>query len=225
MIRSLSAAVPRFALFLLALVPVLIGGLILASMYFGLSNDFNAPEDILRRDSYPIAVIGHILGGITMLMLGFTQFSPGLRRNFPRVHRWVGRGLVGAGGYFALSGLWMNAAKGAQADSALYDVAQNLVAVAFLAVLFLGVRAIRQRRVAAHRAWMMRAYAITLGAATQTVMLLPVFLLFGPPQGLVADLAFISGWVVNLTVAEWVIRRGQVAGVRNGRTMTAPNRS
>lgn len=206
MFRTVSAALPRFALFLLALVPVLIGGLILASMQFGLSNDFNAPEDVIRRESYPIAVVGHIIGGITMLMLGFSQFSATLRRRFPGMHRWVGRAVVAAGGYYALSGLVMNASPKAQADSVLYDTAQNVMAVAFLAVLVLGVRAIRQRRVADHRAWMMRSYAITLGAATQTVLLLPVFLLFGPPKGLLVDLVFISAWGVNLAVAEWVIR-------------------
>ena len=222
MIRTLAAALPRFALFLLALVPVLIGGLILASMYFGLSNDFNAPKDILRRESYPIAVVGHIIGGILVLMLGFTQFSPGIRRRFPRFHRWVGRGVVAAGTWFALTGLVMNASTKSPADSLLYNSAQNVMAVVFLAVLFFGIRAIRQHRVADHRAWMMRSYAITLGAATQTVMLLPVFLLFGPPTGLLADLAFISGWVVNLAVAELVIRAPYR---RNGKARTAPNLS
>jgi len=206
MIRTISAAVPRFALFLLALVPVLTGVTILASMYFGLSNDFNQPSDILRRDSYPIAVVGHIVGGTLMLMLGFAQFSATLRRHWPAVHRWAGRGLVAAGAYFALSGLVMNASPGAQADSVLYDVTQNVVAVVLLTVLFLGIRAIRQGRVADHRAWMIRCYAITLGVATQTVILLPYFLLFGKPEGLAPDLVVIAAWAVNLTVAERVIR-------------------
>ena len=103
MIRTIFAAVPRFALFLLALLPVLTGGVILASMYFGLSNDFNKPGDILRRDGYPVAVIGHIIGGTLMLMLGFAQFSTTLRRRWPALHRWSGRVLVAAGAYFALS--------------------------------------------------------------------------------------------------------------------------
>ena len=215
MFRTALAALPRFALFLLALVPVLIGGLILTSMHFGWDNDFNKPSDILRRGSYPIANIGHIVGGIAMLMLGFMQFSAPLRRRFPALHRWVGRGLVAAGVWFALSGLVMNASPAAQADSILYDTAQNIMAVLFLVVLFLGIRAARQRRLADHRAWMIRSYAITLGAATQTILLLPVFLLTGePPTGLLVDLVFISAWVLNLTVAEWVIRRPSFSNIR-----------
>lgn len=224
MIRLISAALPRFALFLLALIPVLIGAAILISLQRGDLNTFSDPADLVRRASYPWAVIGHILGGSAMLMLGFSQFSARLRRAEPRLHRWVGRVLVLAGSYFALSGLWMNASATAQDDSVLYDAGQNLFAVLFLVILALGVRAIRQGRVAVHRAWMMRAYAITLGAATQTVMLLPVFLIFGPPTGLVADFAFLSGWVINLAVAELLIRRVRFASLWPGNATPAPTR-
>ena len=206
MFRTISAAVPRFALFLLALVPVLIGSLILASMSFGWANEFNTPADMQRRGSSPVAMVGHILGGSAMLLLGFAQFSAPLRRRFPGLHRWVGRSLVLAGAYFALSGLVMNASANAQADSVLYNTAQNVMAVVFLAVLALGIRAIRNGREADHRAWMMRSYAITLGAATQTILILPVFLIVGEAKGLLIDLVFIAAWGVNLTVAEWVIR-------------------
>ena len=206
MFRTISAALPRFALFLLALVPVMIGSLILTSMHYGWANEFNTPGDVARRGSYPIAMVGHIIGGSAMLLLGFAQFSAPLRRRYPGLHRWVGRSLVVAGGYFALSGLVMNASAKAQADSVLYNSAQNVMAVVFVVVLTLGIRAIRQGRVADHRAWMMRSYAITLGAATQTILILPVFLIVGEAKGLLIDLVFIAAWGVNLTVAEWVIR-------------------
>ena len=209
MIRSALAALPRFALLLLAIIPVLTGVVVLQSMQVGEPNALSDAAAIARRASYPWAVIGHILGGSAMLILGWSQFSSRLRRALPGLHRWLGRVLVAAGTYFALSGLVMNASAKAQQDSALYDAAQNVMAVVFLTVLFLGIRAIRQRRVADHRAWMMRSYAITLGAATQTVLLLPVFLALGEVKGLLTDLVFISAWVVNLAVAEWLIRAPQ----------------
>lgn len=209
MFRTVFAAVPRFALFLLAVIPVLTGVVVLLSMQSGEVNTLSDATAIARRASYPWAIIGHILGGSAMLILGFSQFSRRLRRALPGVHRWLGRALVGAGGYFALSGLLMNAAPKAQADSALYNSAQNVMAVVFLTVLFLGIRAARQRRFADHRAWMMRCYAITLGAATQTVLLLPVFLMLGEVKGVLVDLVFIAAWGVNLAAAEWLIRAPQ----------------
>ena len=203
------SALPRFALFLLALIPVLTGVAILISMAEGSLGTFTEPVDQVRRDSHPWAVIGHIVGGSAMLMLGFWQFSPRLRRAAPALHRWTGRLLVLGGAGFALSGLLMNAVPTAQDDSLLYNSTQNVVAVLFLVVLALGVTAARQRRMAAHRAWMIRAYAITLGVATQTVILLPVFLIGGEVKGLIPDLVVIAAWVCNLAVAEAVIRRGQ----------------
>ncbi len=208
MIRTLFAGLPRIALFGLALIPVMIGGMILNAMYQGTTDTMTEPADVIRRASYPVAVTGHIIGGSAMLMLGFAQFSARLRRTFPGWHRWAGRVLLAAGVYFALSGLWMNFSATAQPDSWLYDTAQNGMALIYLCMLALGIAAIRRRDVARHRVWMMRSYAITLGAATQTVMLLPVFLLFGPPEGLLLDLVFISGWAINLAVAEVRLRRG-----------------
>ena len=225
MLRNTLATLPRLALFLLALIPVLIGSGILMSMQQGSLNTFTEPADLIRRESYPFALTAHILGGSTMLLLGFAQFSSRLRRAFPAWHRWAGRGLILLGVVFALAGLRMNFSGHAQADSALYDGAQTLAAALFLATLWLGFTAIRRGDVARHRVWMLRAYALTLGAATQTILLLPVFLLFGKVEGLVLDLAFISGWLVNLAVAEALIRRRQFAPRWNGSASTAPNRS
>ena len=208
MTRTLLAGLLRLALFLLALIPVLIGGMILNAMVQGTTDTMTEPADIIRRASAPVAVTGHIIGGSAVLMLGLAQFSARLRRTWPGWHRWVGRALVAAGVSFALTGLWMNFSPAALPNSWLYDAAQNAMALIYLCVLALGIAAIRRKNIARHRVWMMRSYAITLGAATQTVMLLPVFLLFGPPEGLLLDLVFISGWGINLTVTEVLLRRG-----------------
>ena len=222
MIRTALAALPRFALFLLAILPVLTGWAVLSAMWQGGTGVFSDPADILRRQSYPVAIVGHIIGGSAMLILGFTQFSTALRRRFPRLHVWLGRGLVVAGMGFALFGLAMNASPQAQADSALYNTSQNVMAVAYLCILGLGIRAIRQGRVADHRAWMMRGYAITLGVATQTLLLLPVFVMFGPPMGLLSDLVVILAWAFNLAVAEGIIRGWRLPR-RHARPAAAPH--
>ena len=210
MLRPFLAALPRFALFLLALIPVLISIPILISMQQGTLNTFTEPQDLIRRGSYPWALTGHIIGGSALLILGFAQFSAQLRRACPACHRWTGRALILLGVFFALSGLWMNFSTHSMPGSALHDGAQNLVSVLFLIVLGLGVAAIRRGEVARHRVWMLRAYALTLGAATQTVMLLPVFLIYGEVEGTAFDLVFISGWLINLAVAEVLIRRRQM---------------
>lgn len=206
MTRTLFAALPRLVLFVLATLPVLIGMAILTAMAKGQISDIADAKDHMRWASYPTAVIGHIIGGSLMLLLGFAQFSRQLRSRFPGWHRWADRLIVAGGAFFALSGLWMNASVRAPDTSRLYDAAQNVMAAALLVVLFLGIGAIRRGQIHRHRVWMMRAYAISLGAATQTAMLFPVFLLAGPPTGLLADLTLISAWAINLTVAEMLLR-------------------
>ncbi len=206
MSRFLSAA-SRAGLFLVALPPVLIGGFVLASMATGSLNGVSDPADIVRRASYPLAMVLHVVGGSAMVILGLTQFSATLRRRLPRLHRWLGRALLALGAGVALSALWMNASPLALPESQLHNGAQNIMAAAFLAVAALGLAAARARDFAAHRAWMLRAYAISMGAGTQTLMLFPVFVIYGKVEGLAADLAFISAWALNLAVAEALISR------------------
>ena len=72
----------------------------------------------------------------------------------------------------------------------------------------LGFTAVRRRDIAAHRAWMIRAYAIGLAAGTQAFTEGIGGAIFGTGV-LAADLAKGAGWVINLAVAEWVIRRAR----------------
>ena len=73
--------------------------------------------------------------------------------------------------------------------------------------LCFGFAAIRRRDIPRHRAWMMRAYALGLGAGTQVFTHLPWFM-FPSIQGELARALFMgAGWVINLAVAEWLISR------------------
>jgi uncharacterized membrane protein len=200
-------ALPRTGLVLLALPPVLIGLTILHSMTTGSLNEATTETDLARRASYPLAMALHVIGGAALLILGLLQFSPDLRRKAPRLHRWTGRTLLALGAGAALSGLWMNASPFAKPESHLYDGAQNIMAAAFLTVTALGLAAARARDFAAHRAWMLRAYAIAMGAGTQTALVLPVFLLLGTVEGPALDLILIGAWAVNLGGAELLIAR------------------
>jgi len=73
--------------------------------------------------------------------------------------------------------------------------------------IVLGYAAIRRGDVIRHRAWMMRGYAIGLGAGTQVLTQLAGALIVGPPSELSGALLMGAGWVINLAVAEWAIRK------------------
>jgi len=139
--------------------------------------------------------------------VGAFQFVPRFRRRHPNWHRRAGRVLAVAGLMIAVSALWMTllyAQKPGTGD--LLYVLRLGFGSAMAASLILGFTAIRRRDIAAHRAWMIRAYAIGLGAGTQVFTEGFGGAAFG--TGVVAaDLAKATGWVINLAIAEWVIRR------------------
>ncbi len=74
--------------------------------------------------------------------------------------------------------------------------------------IVLAVNAIRRRDFVAHGAWMMRGYAIGMGAGTQVLTHLPWFVFVGTPGEASRALLIGAGWVINLIVAEWIIRTG-----------------
>jgi hypothetical protein len=73
--------------------------------------------------------------------------------------------------------------------------------------ILLGVAAIRRRDFAQHGDWMLRGYAIGMGAGTQVLTLAAGAVILGPPGELSRALLMGAGWVINLAVAEWVIRK------------------
>ena len=78
---------------------------------------------------------------------------------------------------------------------------------AMLLSIFLGVAAIWQRDFAAHGDWMLRGYAIGMGAGTQALILMVGEMIVGPPSEFLRALLMGAAWVINLAVAEWIIRR------------------
>ena len=83
----------------------------------------------------------------------------------------------------------------------------SLFGSAMVVSIVLGFAAIRRRDVRRHRAWMLRGYAIGLGAGTQVLTLMAGEVIAGPPSELSRALLMGAAWVINLAVAEWAIRR------------------
>lgn len=156
----------------------------------------------------PLPVVVHIVGAGVYALLGAFQFAVGFRRRRPGWHRAAGRFLVLCGLLVGLSGLWMTLlfSRPGGANELLY-VFRLVFGSAMVGSIVLGFVAIKRGNVAGHRAWMMRAYAIGLGAGTQVLTLLAGSLIFGAPSRFGEALLMGAGWVINLAVAEWAIRK------------------
>lgn len=160
-----------------------------------------------RFAASPVPVVVHIAAAIGYALLGAFQFSAGIRRRRPRWHRGAGRLLVALGLAVAFSGLWMTLLYPRKEGTGdLLYVFRLLVGSGMGVSIILGLAAIRRRDIATHRAWMARAYALALGAGTQAFTVGLGEAVFG--SGVIrTDLMLGAGWVVNLAVAEWFIRR------------------
>lgn len=160
-----------------------------------------------RYGVLPVALVGHIVGSAVFALLGVLQLLPAFRKRHLTWHRMAGRALAVAGLAVAASALWMTLTYPAKpGTTVLLYVLRLAFGSALAASLVLAVRAVRRRDIPAHRAWMIRAYAIAVAAGTQafTEGLNQAFPGSGPIRD---DLAKGAGWVTNLAIAEWAIRR------------------
>ena len=192
-----------FALVALVVIPAVAGSLRLVELAGG---PLLLPANP-RMTASPLPVFVHVLCAVPYAVLGAFQFSTGLRRRHPRWHRATGRVVVGLGLGVALSGLWMTLFYARQPGTGeLAYLFRLTFGSALAACIVLGLAAIRHGDVPTHQAWMTRAYAVALAAGTQTLTLAVGPALLGP-GALAKDLSLGAAWVVNLAVAEVVIRR------------------
>jgi uncharacterized membrane protein len=166
-----------------------------------------------RITASPIPVAVHIACALLYAVLGAFQFSTGLRRRWPAWHRVGGRALVALGLAVAFSGLWMTAFYPHSPGGVLAYGFRMAFGSGMAASIILGFNAIRRGDVKRHRAWMARAYALALAAGTQAFTLGVGHAVLGTSD-ITTGLMLGAGWVINLAVVEYVIRRRPRALVR-----------
>jgi uncharacterized membrane protein YozB (DUF420 family) len=171
--------------------------------------------DVQTDAAWALLVI-HVPTAAAAMLLGPLQLVPRIRANRRR-HRIIGRTFLGVGTVaFVLTGIPL-AITTPDGDITRYGVL--IPALLWPALAVTGWRAIRSGDVVRHREWMVRLYAVTFFAITAR-LLVPLMLLVQVPlmdsryDGDVraAVDAMIPygqwlGWILNLLIAELVIRR------------------
>ncbi|MEU8009971.1 DUF2306 domain-containing protein [Micromonospora parva] len=191
------------ALILLGLIPMLAGAGRLTEL--GTGPEVTAANARFVAD--PLPVVLHIVGAVVYTILGAFQFVPRLRRH--RWHRRAGRVLVPGGLTVAFSGMWMAVGYDLPAHDNDVLAGMRLVFGSVMAgAILLGLAAVLRRDIDRHRRWMVRGYAIGLGAGTQAFTHAPYLIAVGEqPDGNVRAGLVVAGWLINLAVAEWYLRR------------------
>jgi len=163
-----------------------------------------------RVNGGPTPVVLHIISVFLYCNFGALQFLPSIRRHSLKWHRYNGRLMVVSGIASALSGLWMTHFYSFPYElqgNLLYSV-RILLGSAMVVFIFLGLAAILKRDIVRHSSWMIRAYVIGQGASTQGLMILSWTAIFGgEPSGLTRDVLITFAWIINIAIAEWIIRK------------------
>lgn len=187
------------ALLVFTAVPVMASAVRLVQLTAGMT----VPTRFLTA---PVPLAAHAAGGIGFCVLGAFQFVPALRRR--PWHRIAGRAAVLCGLFVGVAGLWLTLfLPRAPGDGDLLAAFRLVFGAGMVASLVLGLVAIRRRDVVSHRAWMARGYALGAAVGTQAVLLGLGEAVAGTPDELTRALLMGASWVLNLVVAEWVIRR------------------
>jgi hypothetical protein len=188
------------ALLTLTAVPVVAGAVRMGQLTTGA----RITEDNARYFASPVPIMLHIVGVTVFCVLGAFQFVPPRRGR----HRVAGRVVVLCGLVAAGSGVWMALFYPLPAaDHELLTVFRLVFGSLMAGALVLAFTAIRRRDVVTHRAWLVRAYAIGVGAGTQAVVMAFWFAVAGVPDPITRALLLGAGWVLNLVVAEHIVRR------------------
>lgn len=190
-------------LLLLSSIPIVAGMVRMGQVFNGAMTAENA-----RFHLSPIPVVMHIIAATIYSVLGAFQFSPGFRAGFSHLHRPFGKVLIVSGFVVALTGTWMTLFyPAANSDGLVVSYVRLIVGIAMTMCLGFGIDSIRKRKFTEHGRWMIRAYALGLGAGTQVLTHIPWFL-YPQIQGEAARALFMTlGWVINVAVAEWIIQK------------------
>lgn len=151
----------------------------------------------------------HVMSSSLCLLAGFTQFSKTFLKKFPAVHRLTGWLYVGV--ILLLSGpsgliMSLYANGGLISQTAFTTLSLLWMYFTYRAFYFA-----KAGNYVAHRKFMIRSYALTLSAITLRAWKFLIVLAIRPQPMDAYMLVAWLGWVPNLLLAEWYIRKVVIA--------------
>jgi hypothetical protein len=166
---------------------------------------------IVHNDLWRVAFFTHVLSSTFLLFAGFTQFSAPFKFNFASLHRFVGKIYVMILIFLSgPAGLVMALYANGGISSRIAFTTLSLLWLYFTAKAW---TAIKKRNFIAHGEYMMRSYALTLSAVTLRAWKYLIVIFFHPhPMDGYMIVAWL-GWIPNLLIAEWLIRKQYAAKI------------
>ncbi|MEP0984509.1 DUF2306 domain-containing protein [Ekhidna sp.] len=151
-----------------------------------------------------IAFHMHFIGGAVALGLGWTQFLKNFRSQHLNLHRRIG--------YLYVIAIILVSSPAAF-YMALYAnggfnnvVGFGMMALCWFTFTLAAFVKVKGKDIEAHERWMIRSFAVTLGAVTLRIFM-PLMIIAGVSPSEAYQVIAWFCWVPNLFVAEWIIQR------------------
>ncbi len=160
---------------------------------------------IIHNQVWKTAFFIHVFTSCICLFAGFTQFSQKFLRTAPKIHRLMGWCyviviLVFSGPSGLIMGIYANGGLTSQ-------TAFVMLSIFWMVFTYKAYRAALRRAFDTHQQYMIRSYALTLSALTLRAWKWIIVLAFRPQPMDAYMLVAWLGWVPNLLIAEWYIRK------------------
>jgi len=147
----------------------------------------------------------HVYSAIFVLLAGFTQFNNKILAKYPKIHRWLGYLYVGfvlllaspSGifiGYFANGGV-------------MAKTSFIILGILWFWFTLKALLLILKRNIVAHKKMMYRSFALATSAITLRLWKVILVYLFHPAPMDVYQIIAWLGWIPNLLIAEYLIKK------------------
>lgn len=160
--------------------------------------------DLAKDEIWTFFLRTHIVLSLLALLSGPVAFLKSSRRKKALLHKLSGRIYVLSILLNILPALYVSFFATGGWISVLGFICLNAV---WSGTTFLAYKKIRERRVLEHRKWMIRSYAITLANTSIYILTLIFTSGFGMDYILSYQISVWLGWVMNLILAEGIVRR------------------
>lgn len=159
----------------------------------------------------------HVLLAAVVTLCGLVQLIPGLRHNWPGLHRWTGRAFLSLAIFMALSGVWLSVVRGTYL-SKISAIAILINALLILLFASLAWRDAVKRRFERHRVWAMRAFMVVSGVWFLRVGLMGWVVVNRGPVGMTDDMSgpadivlTFGSYLIPLAILELYVVAGKSA--------------
>ncbi|WP_443944584.1 DUF2306 domain-containing protein [Pedobacter sp. AW1-32] len=147
----------------------------------------------------------HVYTAIFVLLAGFSQFNTSVLSRYPKLHRFLGYLYAIVVVLFAApSGIFI----GYYANGGLFaKISFMLLGMLWFWFTLKAVQRALERNFTAHKAFMYRSFALALSAITLRLWKVILVYLFHPAPMDVYQIIAWLGWIPNLLIAEWIIKK------------------